>query len=339
MDREGLYKTARRLVADGKGILAADESFGTIKKRFDALHIESSDATRCAYREMLVTSPGIEKFISGVIFFDETIRQTTTQKITFPQVLANLGILTGIKVDYGTKDLAGFPGEVITEGLDGLRGRLAEYRNLGASFTKWRVVINIGPGLPTRTCIEANAEVLSRYAALAQEAGLAPIIEPEVLMDGGHSLAECERATVQTLSIVFDRLAAHGIDLDGMLLKPNMVVPGKASGQKASPEEVAQATLRALRQVVPPAVPGIAFLSGGQSPVEATANLNAINRLNGAPWKLSFSFGRALQDYSMAAWKGRSNNVAEAQALFSNRARCNSLACRGEYSAASEAGA
>jgi fructose-bisphosphate aldolase class I len=243
----------------------------------------------------------------------------------------------GIKVDYGTKDLAGFPGELITEGLDGLRSRLVEYRNLGASFTKWRVVISIGPGIPTLTCIEANAEVLGRYAALAQEAGLAPIVEPEVLMDGSHSLKDCEHATIQTLAMVFNRLAAHGVDLEGMLLKPNMVVAGKASGQKADPKDVADATMRALRQVVPPAVPGIAFLSGGQSPVEATANLNAINGYKDAPWKLSFSFGRALQEPSMAAWKGQSAHVADAQKLFYTRARCNSAACQGNYTSEMEA--
>jgi fructose-bisphosphate aldolase class I len=337
MDRSKLEETARALVAPGKGILAADESFSTIKKRFTALDIESTEENRRSYREMLFTTPDIEQYISGVILFDETIHQATRDGVVFPRLLASRGIIPGIKVDEGAKDLAGFPGEKITEGLDGLRERLAAYRDLGARFAKWRAVITIGASLPTWTCMEANAEALARYAALCQEAGLVPIVEPEVLMDGSHTMDRDEEVTAQTLRLVFDHLRSHRVLLEGMLLKPNMVTPGKGSGQKAAPEEIAAATVRTFSRVVPTAVPGIVFLSGGQSPEEATRNLNAINALGSQPWAISFSFGRALQDQSMAAWAGNAANSRIGQQLFFHRAHCNSAAAAGRYSPQMEA--
>jgi len=337
MDRAKLEATARALVAPGKGILAADESTGTIKKRFDAVQVESNEENRRAYRDLLFTTPEIEQFISGVILYDETMRQAARAGMPFPQLLANRGILPGIKVDQGAGDMAGFPGEKITEGLDGLRGRLKEYGEMGAQFAKWRAVIAIGDGLPTRTCIEANAEALARYAALCQEANLAPIVEPEVLMEGPHSLERCEQVTSETLLAVFSRMAAHRVLLEGMLLKPNMVLPGTESGEKVSPEEVAEATLRTLLRTVPAAVPGIVFLSGGQSPEEATANLNAMNAMGNSPWQLSFSYGRALQEPSLAAWAGKPVNVTVAQRLFFHRANCNSAARNASYTSRMEA--
>jgi len=337
MDRSKLEETARALVAPGKGILAADESFSTIKKRFTALNVESTEENRRFYREMLFTTPDVEQYISGVILFDETIHQATRDGMPFPKVLSSRGIFPGIKVDLGARDLAGFPGEKITEGLDGLGERLAGYRDLGARFAKWRAVITIGQGIPTWTCMEANAEALARYAALCQEADLVPIVEPEVLMDGSHPMERDEEVTFQTLRLVFERLRSHHFLFEGMLLKPNMVTPGKTSGQKASPEEIAAATIRTFRRVVPAAVPGIVFLSGGQSPEEATQNLNAINALGKQPWAISFSFGRALQDQSMAAWSGSSANSRMAQKLFFHRAHCNSAAVEGHYSSQMEA--
>ncbi|MDD5369258.1 MAG: fructose-bisphosphate aldolase class I [Anaerolineaceae bacterium] len=331
-ERASIVTTAQTLVAPGKGILAADESDSTIKKRFSAINLESTFELRRAYRDMLFTTPGIEQYISGVILFDETIHQTTIDGTPFPKLLEQRGIIPGIKVDTGAKELAGFPGEKVTEGLDGLRERLAAYRALGARFAKWRAVITIGADLPTRTCLEANAEMLARYAALCQEAGLAPIVEPEVLMEGDHSMQRCEEVTTQALEMVFNRLAAHRVLFEGMLLKPNMVVPGSASGQTATPQQIAAATVRTLRRTVPPAVPGVVFLSGGQGPEEATENLNAINTTGKQPWQLSFSYGRALQDLSMKSWSGNPKNGETAQRLFFRRAALNSAATFGSYS-------
>jgi len=326
-----LEAVARALVAPGKGILAADESFPTIEKRFRAVGVTNTEENRRAYREILFATPGAAEAISGVILFDETIRQQSSEGVPFPELLARQGIVPGIKVDKGAKPLAGFPGESVTEGLDGLRGRLAEYRDLGARFTKWRAVIAIGEGTPSACCLRANAHALARFAALSQEAGLVPIVEPEVLMDGGHSIEQCEEVTTETLSRVFRELVVHRVVLEGILLKPNMVLPGRECPRQAAAEEVARATLRCLRRTVPAAVPGIVFLSGGQTPRQATENLNALNRLGGAPWELSFSYGRALQDPVLRAWKGDPGNVAAAQAAFRHRAQCNGAARLGRY--------
>jgi fructose-bisphosphate aldolase class I len=337
MNKHELESIAQALVLEGKGILAADESFGTIKKRFDSVNVASTEETRRSYRGMLFTTPGVEEFISGVILFDETIRQATQDGTSFPEVLAGKGIMPGIKVDKGAKDLAGFPGERITEGLDGLRERLVEYSELGARFTKWRAVIIIGEGIPTRYCIDANAHALARFAALSQEAGLVPIVEPEVLMEGDHGIERCEEVTTTTLNSVFSQLQEHRVALEGMLLKPNMVLPGKACPKPASVEGVAEATVRCLTRVVPAAVPGIVFLSGGQSPEQATRHLNAMNAMGEHPWELSFSYGRALQGPSLKVWKGEASNVAMAQKLFYHRAKCNGAARYGKYSEEMEA--
>ena len=324
--------TARTLIADGKGILAADETPGTLTKRFDALGIRSTAESRCAYRELLFTTPDASSSISGVIMQDETIRQKSSTGLPLAQLLASRGIVPGIKVDTGAKPLALSPGETVTEGLDGLRERLAEYRGMGARFAKWRAVIHIDDGLPTGACMSANAHALARYAALCQEAGLVPIVEPEVLMEGPHSIEHCEEVTTMALSAVFGALSEQRISLESMLLKPNMVVPGKASLRPASVQEVGEATLRCLLRTVPAAVPGIVFLSGGQSDRLATVHLNAINRLPGPkPWKLSFSYGRALQDSALEAWHGRDENLKTAQAALSHRARCNAAASLGRY--------
>ncbi len=331
-DHSELENTAKALVANGKGILAADESFGTIKRRFNALDIESTEEHRRAYRDMLFTTAGIEKFISGVILFDETIRQSTSDGTPFPKLLESRGIIPGIKVDKGAKNMANFPGEKITEGLDGLRDRLKEYYAMGARFAKWRAVITIGEGTPTQTAIDSNAEALARYAALCQENGLVPIVEPEVLMDGDHSIEDTEAVTIATLWSVFTALHHHLVILDEMLLKPNMVVPGEVSSEQASVEEVAKATLRALSKTVPPIVPGIVFLSGGQGPEESTQNLNAMNQMGPHPWKLSFSFGRALQEPAMETWSGEQAHVKQGQDLFYQRAKLNHLAAMGKYS-------
>jgi fructose-bisphosphate aldolase class I len=320
------------LVPEGKGILAADESFPTIKKRFDSIGVESTEENRRAYREMLFTTPGIEEFISGVILFDETIRQLAQDGRPFANLLAEKGIVPGIKVDKGTSELAGFPGEKITDGLDGLRDRLAEYRGLGARFAKWRAVITVGEGIPTRACIDANAHALARYAALCQEQGLVPIVEPEVLMEGKHDLERCDEITETTLKTVFSLLFEHGVLVEGTLLKPNMVLTGKESPKQASVEKVAQTTLRCLRRAVPAAVPGIVFLSGGQSPELATEHLNAMNAMDGHPWEISFSYGRALQEPPLKTWQGEPANAAAAQELFYHRAKCNSAARFGKYS-------
>jgi fructose-bisphosphate aldolase class I len=337
MHKTDLGSVANALVAEGKGILAADESFSTIKRRFDGIKLDSNEENRRAYREMLFTTPGVGEFISGVILFDETLRQATKGGTPFPQVLNQGGIIPGIKVDAGAKNLAGFPGEQITEGLDGLRARLSEYRELGARFTKWRAVITIGDGLPTRFCIDANAHALARYAALSQEAGLVPIVEPEVLMDGDHSIERCEEVTTATLRSVFGQLDAHRVSLEGSLLKPNMVISGKGCPKQAKPAEIAEATIRCFRRTVPTAVPGIVFLSGGQGPEQATVNLNAMNALGRHPWQLGFSYGRALQDPALKAWGGKPEHVSRAQQVFHRRALCNGAARFGKYTAQMEA--
>jgi fructose-bisphosphate aldolase class I len=331
-----MASTAAALVAPGKGILAADESLPTIGKRFAALNIPSTEENRRAYRELLFTTSRLGEFISGVILFDETIRQKTSNDARMPDLLAAQGIVPGIKVDKGTVALPGFAGEKITQGLDGLRERLAEYRQLGARFTKWRAVIAIGGHLPTTACIESNARALALFAALSQEAGLVPIVEPEVLMDGDYTLARCEEVTTATLQTVFAALCEHRVVLEAMLLKTGMVLSGKDGAEQADAAKVAETTIRCLRRTVPAAVPGIVFLSGGQSDVAATERLNAICRAGGVPWKLSFSFGRALQDAAMKTWQGSLANVAAAQAALHHRARCNGLAVQGKYSEQAE---
>jgi fructose-bisphosphate aldolase class I len=336
MNRTELNRIAAAMVAKGKGILAADESGATIRKRFDAIHLESTEEHRRTYREMLFTAPGAAAAISGVILYDETLRQQTRDGTAFPQYLTQQGMIPGIKVDKGAKPLAGFPGETITEGLDGLRERLAEYRSLGARFAKWRAVIDIADGVPTAFGIQANAHALARYAALCQENDIVPIVEPEVLMDGAHSIERCEEVTQATLSTVFRQLFEHRICLECMVLKPNMVISGKQAAHRAPPEKVAEATLRTLKRHVPSAVPGIAFLSGGQSPAEATLHLSLMNRSGPHPWALTFSYGRALQDTALKAWGGKSAAYAAGQQEFSRRARLNGLATSGRYSAEME---
>jgi fructose-bisphosphate aldolase class I len=336
MNTTDMETTARALVAPGKGILAADESTGTIEKRFKAVGVTSTPDSRRDYREALFRAPRLGEFIRGVILFDETIRQNARDGTALTQVLDQQGIIPGIKVDLGAKPLAGFPGETITEGLDGLRDRLAGYARLGARFTKWRAVLKVGPGIPTRTGLEANAQALARFAALSQEAGLVPIVEPEVLMDGSHTIERHYEVTEQALQRVFAALAAHRVRLEAMLLKPNMVLAGKDCPQPAGLAEVAETTLRCLRRNVPAAVPGIVFLSGGQSDVRATEHLDALNRLDRAPWELSFSFGRALQEPALAAWAGEPGRVPAAQQALLHRARCNSAARFGRYAASME---
>ncbi len=331
-----LHAVARAMVAPGKGILAADESSPTIKKRFDLISVESTEDARRTYREMLFAAPGVSAQISGVIMFDETLRQSASDGTPFPQYLDRLGILPGIKVDKGAKPLAGFPGETITEGLDGLRDRLSEYRELGARFAKWRAVIDIGADIPSEFCILANAHALARYAALCQEAGLVPIVEPEVLMDGDHDIARCEEVTNVTLAATFAQLEAHRVSLEGMILKPNMVISGKQCSTQASVQEVAEATIRCLSTNVPEAVPGIAFLSGGQSDVDATAHLNCMNQLGPHPWELSFSYGRALQAPALKAWGGQAENLGAGQEALALRAKLNGLARAGGYDSAME---
>jgi fructose-bisphosphate aldolase class I len=326
-----LQTTAKELVAEGKGILAADESTGTIKKRFDSINVESTEENRRAYRELLFTTEGIEEFISGVIMFDETIRQSTSDGTPFPKLLEERRIIPGIKVDKGAKDLAGAPGETVTEGLDGLRERLAEYRELGARFTKWRAVISIGDGRPSDYCIWANAHALGRFAALSQEAGLVPIVEPEVLMDGEHTIDESYRVTSRTLHAVFTELFDQRVEREGMLLKPNMVLPGYESSEQVDDDTIAETTIKCLRNDVPAAVPGIVFLSGGQSDEDATARLNAMNARGPHPWELSFSYGRALQAPALKAWQGDPANVEEAQKAFYRRAKFNGAARSGSY--------
>jgi len=335
MSTTALEVTARALVAKGKGLLAADESHGTIGRRFGAAEVANTEEKRRQYRQMLFTTPGIGEFISGVILFDETIRQRADDGTPFVDVLTRQGIIPGIKVDGGAKPLAGFPGEQVTAGLDGLRERLAEYVKLGARFAKWRAIIAIeGDRLPTRFAIEANAHALARYAALCQEAGLVPIVEPEVLIDGDHTIERCYDATEATLHAVFHALFEHRVSPEGMLLKPSMVLSGSACPRPAGVEDVAAATVRCMRRTVPAAVPGIAFLSGGQRDELATAHLDAMNRLPGPqPWELSFSYARALQAAPLAIWRGDPAKVGEAQRAFFHRAQCNSAARRGQYTA------
>jgi fructose-bisphosphate aldolase class I len=327
-----LEEIARALVAPGKGILAADESDSTIKKRFDSIGVESTPESRRAYRELLFTTEGAAEHISGVILFDETIRQSAADGTPFPRLLERQGIIPGIKVDKGAKDLANAPGEKITEGLDGLRERLAEYRELGARFTKWRAVITIGDGIPSEYCIWTNAHALARFAALSQEGGLVPIVEPEVLMDGDHSIQTSFEATSRTLHAVFTELRDQRVHFEQMLLKPNMVLSGYDAPERAGVQEVAEQTLRCFRRHVPAAVPGIVFLSGGQSDEDATAHLNAMNAMGPHPWELSFSYGRALQAAALKAWRGEAANVPAAQAAYLHRARMNGLARSGSYS-------
>jgi fructose-bisphosphate aldolase, class I len=337
MDTEKLAKTAKAMVAPGKGLLAADESSGTIKKRFDTIDVESTEENRRAYRDLLFTTPGMEEHISGVILFDETIRQSSADGTPFPKLLAGKGIVPGIKVDTGAKPLAlAAGGETVTEGLDGLRERLAEYAALGAGFAKWRATYTITDELPSRLAFDANAHALARYAALCQEAGIVPIVEPEVLMEGGHTIERSEAVSAAALQALYDELYEQRIFLEGTILKPNMVLSGYDAKKQASDAEIAERTLRTFRRHVPAAVPGIMFLSGGQSDEQATARLSAMNASGPHPWNLSFSYGRALQAPTLKAWKGRPSNVAAAQAAFAHRAKMNGAACYGTYDAAME---
>ncbi len=330
MDHGALAATAQALVADGKGILAADESTGTCTKRFEALGIASTDDSRRDYRAMLFSTPGLEEAVAGVILYDETLRQFTVDGTAIPQLLSDKGIMPGIKVDTGAMDLANCPGEKVTEGLDGLRGRLQEYAALGAKFAKWRAVITIGDDIPSTACIVANAHGLARYAALCQEAGIVPIVEPEVLMDGDHSVEHCEAVTKATWDAVFGALKDHEVYLPGILLKPSMIISGKDAEGRADAEEVAQRTFHGLLDCVPASVPGVVFLSGGQSPEEATEHLRIMNTLGDKPWKLSFSYGRALQQPALNAWAGDNANSAAAQELLKQRCDANRAAALGQ---------
>jgi fructose-bisphosphate aldolase, class I len=336
LDRARLEETARAMVAEGRGILAADESNATMTKRLEAVGVESTAESRRFFRGLMFTAKGAADHISGVIMYDETFRQTTADGTPFPELLTQEGILPGIKVDTGAKPLAGFPQETVTEGLDGLRDRLRDYRELGARFAKWRAVIRIDTGLPTRGCLEANAHALARYAALCQEAGIVPIVEPEVLMDGEHTIDRSEEVTAAALHTVFDRLAEQRVLLEGIVLKPNMLLSGYDCPVQAGVEEVAEVTLACFRRVVPAAVPGIAFLSGGQSDDRAAAHLSAMNTIAGVPWELTFSYGRALVGAPLRVWSGDNSKVAEAQAALLHRARCNAAARRGEYAESME---
>jgi len=342
MTTQALIDTAQAMVADGKGLLAMDESTGTCNKRFASAEIPQTEDARRAYRELLVSAPGLNEFISGAILFDETIHQGKADGTSFVKMLGDANIIPGIKVDLGTHDLAACPAEKVTEGLDGLRTRLASYLAMGARFAKWRAVIAIGQGLPSRTCIETNAQALARYAALCQEAGLVPIVEPEVLMDGEHTMARCAQVTEEVLHQVFQQLHVQRVRLEAMILKPNMVLPGLACATQNTLDEVADATVRCMLRVVPAAVPGIAFLSGGQTSELASARLNAMHRTLGSahtrpPWALSFSFGRALQHEALQIWAGADSNRDAAQQALLHRARCNGAALRGVYSAEMEA--
>ena len=337
---EQLRQTARELVAPGRGILAADESSGTIKKRFDSINIESTEENRRAYRELLFTAPGAEAYISGVIMYDETIRQGLTDGTPFAEVLAKRGVIPGIKVDKGAVPLTFSPEEKMTEGLDGLRARLVEYREMGARFTKWRAVIDIiGDTIPSTYCLDVNAHALARYAALCQEEGLVPIVEPEVLMDRDHTIDRCYSVTIETLERVFDALHAQRVELEGMLLKPNVIVPGKKCPAQVDHRTIAEQTVSALRRTVPAAVPGIVFLSGGMSDEDATARLSEMNKLGPHPWELSFSYGRALQAAALNAWKGDPSNFEAGQSAFFHRAKMNGLARSGGYDESMESAA
>ncbi|MGQ0552709.1 MAG: class I fructose-bisphosphate aldolase [Planctomycetota bacterium] len=336
MDSKSLNTTAKAIVANGRGILAADESTGTIAKRFQAIAVENTETNRRDYRELMFRTPEAEKWISGVILYDETIKQNAKDGTPFPKLLTARGIMPGIKVDAGTKAQPGCPGEVFTTGLDGLRERLADYAKLGAKFAKWRAVYTITDSLPSCANLALNASGLATYAGLCQEAGIVPIVEPEVLMDGGHDLKRCFDVTSDVLHTVFAELYRQNVSLEGILLKPNMVISGDKARPQASVQEVAEATIRCFLQHVPAAVPGIVFLSGGQSDELATAHLDAMNKLGGLPWKLSFSYGRALQHAAQHTWRGQAANVAAAQKAFQHRARLNGAAALGKYSAAME---
>lgn len=332
MSIEQLAETARAMVAPGKGIIAIDESAGTCKKRFDGVGIECTEENRRAYRELLLTTPNASEYLSGAILFDETIRQSTKDGVPFAKYMADNGMIPGIKVDKGTHPLAGCPGEVVTEGLDGLRERLQEYYKLGARFAKWRAVITIGDDIPSGTCIESNAHALARYAALCQECGLVPMVEPEVLMDGDHDIETCYEVTEVTLRALFDALYQHNVMLEGTILKASMVLPGKDCPDQASVEEVAEATLMCLKSAVPAILPGIVFLSGGQSDEAATAHLDAMNRMGPNPWPLSFSYGRAMQQAALKLWSAdMSGNWDKAQATVFERAKANGLAAEGKW--------
>ena len=338
MDKKHLERIAQAMVARGRGILAADESAPTIKRRFDAIGLESTEENRRTWRELLITAPGGGESLSGMILFDETLRQSTSDGVAFPRALEAQGILPGIKVDAGAKDLAGRPGEKVTEGLDGLRERLREYAGLGARFAKWRAVITIGAdGRPSAACIRANAHALARYAALCQEAGVVPIVEPEVLMDGDHSIERCHEETVRTQRATYEEMDAQGVHFAGTILKASMVVSGRDHPAQAGVDEVAARTVEGLRDAVPASVPGVVFLSGGQGAALATAHLNAMNAMSAElPWALSFSYGRALQDPALRAWGGKAANAKRAQALLAARERLNALACLGRYTDAME---
>lgn len=331
MDPKQLNSVAKAMVADGKGILAADESSPTIKKRFDTINTESTEANRQRYREMLFTTPGVADYIGGVILFDETLRQATSDGVPFAKYLGEKGMIPGIKVDKGAKPMADCPGETLTEGLDGLADRLSEYYDLGARFAKWRAVITIGDNIPTDACINANARALAQYAALCQDANIVPIVEPEVLMDGDHSIERCEEVTNAALAALFSELEKHKVVLEGIVLKPNMVISGSDAPNRAGPEEVAAATLRVLKAQVPAQVPGIAFLSGGQTAEEATEHLDVMNKSGDLPWELSFSYGRALQAPALDAWRGSESNFGDGQSALFKRAKLNSLAHCGQY--------
>ncbi len=331
MDQALLSKTAAAMVAKGKGLLAADESSGTCETRFKSVNVECTEENRRAYRGLLFTTPGVEQFVSGVILYDETIRQKTNDGVAFPDYLAKKGILPGIKVDSGAKNLALCAGEKVTEGLDGLRERLAAYFKLGARFAKWRAVITIGEAIPSHTCLYANAHALARYSALCQEASIVPIIEPEVLLDGNHTIERCEEVTEATLRATYAALAAHNVALEHVILKSSMVVSGKNCARQAGVDEVAERTVRVLRRTVPAAQPGVVFLSGGQSDVAATAHLNGMAAMKGLPWPLTFSYSRALQNPALNTWKGQGANVGAAQRAFHHRAHMNSLAAQGKW--------
>ena len=331
MDNSLLSKTAAAMVARGKGVLAADESSGTCEKRFKTVGAECTEETRRTYRGLLFTTPGAEQYICGVILFDETLRQKTNDGVLFPEYLAKKGILPGIKVDKGALDLALCPGEKVTEGLDGLRPRLAEYFKLGARFAKWRAVITIGEAIPSHACIYANAHALARYAALCQEASIVPMIEPEVLLDGDHTVERCEEVTEATLRATYAAMAAHHVSLEHLILKTSMVVSGKECSRQAPVDEVAERTIRVLKRTVPAAQPGIVFLSGGQSDEAATAHLNAMAAMKGVPWPLTFSYSRALQNPALKAWRGQAANAAAAQKAFHHRAHMNGLAAQGKW--------
>ena len=333
MDKALLSKTAAAMVAKGKGVLAADESAGTCETRFKTINTPCTEENRRAYRGLLFTTPGVEQFLSGVILFDETVRQKTADGVLFPDYLAGKGILPGIKVDAGAKDLSLCPGERVTEGLDGLRERLAAYFKQGARFAKWRAVITIGEGIPSPACLNANAHALARYAALCQEASIVPMIEPEVLLDGGHTIERCEEVTEATLRATYAALAAQNVSSEHTILKTSMVVSGKACARQAGVDEVAERTVRVLKRTVPASQPGVVFLSGGQSDISATAHLNAMASMKGLPWPLTFSYSRALQNPALNAWKGQSANAGAAQRAFRHRAQMNGLAAQGKWKA------